>query len=256
MGFAHLDRYAARTSWLTEHTSPDQRIWIALTAAFAAGLMPAGAWRALAALALVIALGVWSARLPVGALARRLGQALPFFLLPALALPVSVPGPTALELGPVSLSGPGLLRAAEIVARATLAVSAVAVVVSVTQATDLLRGLDGLPLPRLVKSSLSLGYRYVYLLNDELERTTRAIRSRMGDASRLRLWRARASTLAHLLWRAHDRGTRIHSAMLSRGYRDRLPSLRPTRTVSAAWTLAIAGLFAVIWLGGLIEVTG
>jgi cobalt/nickel transport system permease protein len=253
MGFAHLDRYADRESWLTFHTSPGQRIWIALSAAFAAGLMPPGAWRALAVLGLVVALGVWSARLPVSALARRVGQALPFFLLPALALPVSVPGPAVLEIGPVSLSGTGLLRAAEIVARATLAVSAVAVVISVTRATDLLRGLDGLPLPRLLKSSLSLGYRYVYLLNDELDRTARAIRSRMGDASRLRLWRARASTLAHLFLRAHDRSARIHAAMLSRGFRDRLPMLQPATTVSSGWTLAIAGMFAVIWLGGLIE---
>jgi cobalt/nickel transport system permease protein len=253
MGFAHLDRYADRDSWLTSHTSPSQRIWIALAAAFAAGLMPAGAWRALAVLGIVIALGVWSARLPVSALARRVGQAVPFFLLPALALPISVPGPTAFEFGRLTLSEPGLMRAAEIVARATLAVSAVAVVVSITRSTDLLRGLDGLPLPRLVKSSLSLGYRYVYLLNDELDRTARAIRSRMGDASRLRLWRARASTLAHLFLRAHDRGTRIHAAMLSRGYHDRLPTLQPAATVSPVWTLAIAGLFAVIWLGGLME---
>jgi cobalt/nickel transport system permease protein len=256
MGFAHLDRYAARPSWLATHTSPSQRIWIALAAAFAAGLMPAGAWRALAVLAVVVALGLWSARLPVSALARRVGQALPFFLLPALTLPVSVPGPTALELGPLTLSEPGLLRATEIVLRATLAVSAVAIVISVTRATDLLRALDGLPLPRLVKSSLALGYRYVYLLNDELERTARAIRSRMGNASRFRLWRARAATLAHLLLRAHDRGERIHAAMLSRGYRDHLPTLRPATAVSPVWTLAIAALFAVIWLGGLLEALG
>lgn len=254
MGFAHLDRYAGRDSWFTSHTSPGQRIWIALAAAFAASLMPAGAWRALLALGVVIALGVWSARLPLAALARRVGQAMPFFLLPALALPVSVPGPTALELGPFSLSETGLLRAIEIVARATLAVSAVALVISVTRATDLLRGLDRMPLPRLVKSSLALGYRYVYLLNDELDRTGRAIRSRMGDASHPRLWRARASSLAHLLLRAHDRGTRIHAAMLSRGYRDRLPTLQPAATVSPVWTLAVAGVFAVIWLGGFIEV--
>ncbi|UCC71063.1 MAG: cobalt ECF transporter T component CbiQ [Gemmatimonadota bacterium] len=254
MGFAHLDRHAARPSWLTARTSPSQRLWIAIAAAFAAGLMPPGAWHALGALAAVVALGVLAARLPLSTLARRVGQALPFFLLPALALPVSVPGPVALEIGPLTLSGPGLSRAAEIVLRATLAVSAVTIVVSVTRATDLLRALDSLPIPRLVKSSLALGYRYVYLLNDEMERTARAIRSRMGRASRLRLWRARAATLAHLLLRAHDRGTRIHAAMLSRGYSDRLPTLQPAATVSRAWSLTIVGLLALVWLGGLLEV--
>ena len=47
MGFAHLDRYADRPSWLTRRTTPTQRLSIAIAAAFAAGLMPPGAWRAL-----------------------------------------------------------------------------------------------------------------------------------------------------------------------------------------------------------------
>jgi cobalt/nickel transport system permease protein len=254
MSFTHLDRFANRPSWLSERTSPKQRLWIALAAAFAAGLMPPGAWRALAALAFLVALGVHAARLPLPALLRRLAQALPFFLLPALALPVSVPGPTALDIGPLALSEPGLLRAGEIVVRATLAVSAVTVLVSITRASDLLAALESLPLPRLVTASLALGYRYVYLLNDELERSGKALRSRLGRASRLRFWRARAFSLAHLFLRAHDRAVRIHSAMLSRGYRDRLPSLQPEGVGSTGWSMAIVGTLGVVWLGGLLEV--
>ncbi|MEE9134034.1 MAG: cobalt ECF transporter T component CbiQ [Gemmatimonadota bacterium] len=253
MGFAHLDRYADRPSWLTRRTTPAQRLWIAIAAAFAAGLMPPGAWGALVLLAVLLALGVRAARVPPGALARRVAQALPFFLLPALTLPFTVPGPTALEIGPLAFSGPGLVRAAEIVVRATLAVSAVSVVISVTRAADLLAALDGLPLPRLVRSSLALGYRYVYVLSDEFERTTRALKSRMGHASRGRVWRARAAALAHLFVRAHARGARIHSAMLSRGYRDHFPTLQPARGGSRAWSVAIVCLFAAIWLGGVFE---
>jgi cobalt/nickel transport system permease protein len=255
MGFAHLDRYADRPSWLSRRTTPEQRLWIALGAAFAAGLMPPGAWRALAALALIVALGAWTARLPAGALARRVAHAIPFFLLPALALPLSVPGPAAVELGPLAFSEPGLTKAAEIVLRATLAVSAVTVVISVTRAADLLSALDALPLPRLVKSSLALGYRYVYVLNDELERTGRALRSRLGRAPVSRRWQARAVTLAHVLLRAHVRGSRIHAAMLSRGYRDGFPTLRPASTLSPFWTVAIVTLLAAVWLAGLIEVS-
>ncbi len=214
--------------------------------------MPPGAWRALLLLALIVGLGLWAARLPAAALARRVVQTLPFFLLPALALPVSVPGRTALQVGPLALSEPGLVRAADVVLRATLAVSAVAIVISVTRAADLLRALDRLPVPDLIKSSLALGYRYVYLLNDESERTARAIRSRMGRSSRSRYWRVRATSLAHLLVRAHERAARIHAAMSSRGYRDRMPTLRP-EAVNPAWTLAIVGILTLVWLGGLWE---
>jgi cobalt/nickel transport system permease protein len=147
-----------------------------------------------------------------------------------------------------------LLRCVEILLRATLAVSAVAIVVSVTRATDLLRALDDLPLPRLVKSSLSLGYRYAYVLNDEYDRTARALKSRAGQVSKLRLWRARASALAHLFSRAHFRAERIHAAMLARGYTGRVPALRPRAQSNLIWTAAIVILLASVWLGGVIEV--
>jgi len=256
MGFQHLDRYAARSSWLTTRTSPAQRLWIALAAAFAAGLMPQGAWRALVALAFAVALGAWAARVPAATLAKRIAQALPFFLLPALALPVTVPGPAVGEIGPFTITGPGVRRALEIIARATLAVTAVTILISVTRATDLLNAMDRLPLPHLVKSSLALGYRYLYLLTDEFERSGRALTSRLGRASMVRAWRARAATLAHLFVRAHNRGTHIHAAMLSRGYRGRLPTLEAPATVGRGWTIAIIGFLAAIWLGGVMEVRG
>jgi cobalt/nickel transport system permease protein len=256
MGFAHLDQYADRSSWLNRRTSPPQRLWIAIAAAFAAGLMPPGAWRATAALAAVVAFGAWAARVPAAVLARRVIRTFPFFLLPALALPFTIAGPPAFDLGPFTASWTGLLRAAEIVARATLAVSAVTIVISVTRATDLLGAMDRLPLPKLMRSSLALGYRYVYVLTDELERTTRALKSRMGEASRLRYWHARAVTLAHLFLRSHDRGTRIHAAMLSRGYRDRLPTLDHKVHTGAGWSLVILVVLALVWLGGYLEVRG
>jgi cobalt/nickel transport system permease protein len=253
MGFHHLDEFAGRHSWLARRTSSEQRLWIAIAAAFAAGLMPPGAWRALGVLALIIAAGAWAAALPVPVLARRVAAALPFFLLPALALPLTVPGPTAVSLGALRLSEPGILRALEIVARATLAVSAVTVVISTTRAADLLGALDSLPLPHVVRSSLAMGYRYAYVLNDERERGGRALASRAGRAPRLRIWRARAATLAHLLARAHARGTRIHAAMLSRGYTEAFPTLRTHEHGSAAWTLAVVAVLMIVWLGGLVE---
>jgi cobalt/nickel transport system permease protein len=252
MGLAHLDRYAERGSWLTRRTTPAQRLWIALAAAFAAGLMPPGAWRALLALAALIAAGALASGVPLRALAARAARAIPFFFLPALALPITVPGPVAFQIGPFAFTETGLLRAAEVIVRATLAVSAVTIVISVTRAADLLAALDATPLPRLVTSSLALGYRYVYVLTDEYERTARAMKSRLGSISTARLWRTKAATLAHLLLRAHARGSRIHAAILSRGYRDRFPTLK--REVSGpSWSMAIVALLAIVWLAGLYE---
>lgn len=254
MGVTHLDRFAGQPSWLTQRTTPTQRLWIAIAAAFAAGLMPPGAWRALALLALIVAIGTRAGRVPPGVLIRRLAQAAPFFLLPALALPFSVPGPTAFEVGPLTASTPGLARAAEIALRATVAVTAVTAVVSVTRAVDLLNALADLPLPRLVTTALALGYRYLYVLNDEHERSSRALRSRAGRIPMPRLWRARGAMLAHLFTRAHSRAGRIQAAMSSRGYRERLPTLQAASAGHPAWTAFIVATLTAVWLGGLIEV--
>ena len=41
--------------------------------------------------------------------------------------------------------------------------------------------------------------------------------------------------------------------MLSRGYRDSLPTLHAAPATSPAWSVAIVGLLAVVWIGGLLE---
>lgn len=256
MGFAHLDRYADRRSWLTEHSTAGQRLRMALLAAVVGGLMPPDAWIALGLLAVIVGIGAWSARLPAAAIARRIARVAPFFVLPALALPFSVPGEHLVEIGPLSFSRTGALRALEIIARALVAVSAITVVVSVTRVTDLLAALDELPLPGIVKTSLAMGYRYVYVLNDEVDRTGRALKSRAGHAPRTRIWRARSATLAHLLVRALDRTERVHAAMISRGYRGAFPVLRESGGAAPGWSLAISTLLILVWLGGLLESLG
>jgi cobalt/nickel transport system permease protein len=160
------------------------------------------------------------------------------------------------ELGPFTITEPGVQRALEIIVRATLAVSAVSILISVTRATDLLGAIHHLPLPHLIKQSLALGYRYLYLLTDEFERTRRALRSRAGHTSLFRAWRGRAATLSHLFVRAHARGTRVHAAMLSRGYRSEMPTLAPAARVHPIWTATIVFSLAMIWVAGYLEVRG
>lgn len=254
MSFAHLDRYSGRSNWLADRTTPYQRLLIALAAAFAAGLMPPGARWSLGVLALIVVAGIATARIPPVVLLRRIAHVAPFFLLPALTLPFAVPGRTLFELGPLNASAEGWMRAAEVVARAGLAVTAVTSIVLITRGADLLAAMDRLPLPRVVRDSLAMGYRYVYLLNDELERTQRALASRAGAAPLRRQVRARVAALVHLLVRVHNRTARIHAAMLSRGYEDRLRTLRPT-SGSATWTWVIVAALAAAWLLGLAEAT-
>lgn len=249
MGFAHLDQFAHGGSWLERHTTPAQRLYLGLAAALTAALLPSGAW--VAFLGLAVAVWAGARGLPATVYLRRLSHALPFFLLPLIALPLAVPGPIAIAVGPLELTEPGLVRAGEIGLRGGLAIAAMTVVLSVTRAADLVDAIYRLPVPRIVATSLALGYRYLYTLVDEHERARRALQSR--DVSGGRCWAARTAVMAHLLYRAHARGLRVHGAMLSRGFRDRLPTL-DHHPGSLPWTLVILCGMAGLWVLALIEV--
>lgn len=254
MGFAHLDRFAGRDSWLADHTTADQRLRIGIAVAFTAALMPSGAALALGSLGGLVLASAISARIPIRSLLGRLGHALPFLLLPLIALPLTIEGPAAVELGPLALSRPGLERAAMIGARALVAISAMTVVVSSTRAADLLSAIHRLPIPGLTATALALGYRYLYTLIDEHERTRRTLESRGGVGRGWGLWRVRAAVVAHLWIRAYQRSGRIHSAMSSRGYRDRFPTLEPERSVGRFAVASALMALGLVWVAGYLEV--
>ena len=226
MSFHHLDRYAEVPSALTG-VAPVVRVLGAVVIAVGAAVLPLGAWVQMAALALVVAILVAAARIPLRVFLVRLAAPFGFVLLLSFALPVLVPGHVLWSLGPVDVTDAGLLRFASALGRAVPALGAAVILVSTLRFTELVEALRELRLPRAVTTSLGLAYRYLYTLNDELERLRRAARSRnagAGAASRRRLL---LGITAAALARSFARSERVHQAMLARGYQDGIPSLEP-----------------------------
>ena len=226
MSFHHLDQYAHIDSPVSRR-SPTVRVLGAVVIALGAALLPTGAWPQMAALGILVITLAAMARVPLGTLATRMAAPFVFVLLVAGAVLVVAPGTPLVEVGPVTITDTGLARFGSVAARAAVALGAAIILVSTTPFDDLVRALRALRLPEAVTTSLGLAYRFLYILNDEVERMRRAARSRgaaEGATPRRRLMVGIASAA---LRRSFDRSERLHRAMLARGFSGELPALRP-----------------------------
>jgi len=189
-------------------------------------------------LAVVLALAAW-ARAGAGFLARRLVVEVPFVAFVVL-LPLVTAGPRVDVLG-VGLSEDGLWTAWGIVAKATLAVLATGVLAATTTAPEIVAGLERLRAPRTLTAVAGFALRYVQVVMDEMRRLQLA-RVARGDDPRW-LWQARtvARTAGAVAIRCFERGERVHTAMLARGFDGRMPVLGLTGSATAtAWLVAAA----------------
>ncbi len=189
-----------------------------------------------AALGLAVVL-LLSTRVPARHVLPRLAVETPFAVF-ALVLPFVAVGPEV-ELGPVSVSEAGLVAAVALLLKGTTGVvSAVAFAVT-TEPRDLVRALQHLRVPDPLVTIASFMVRYVEVVADQLRRMRVARESRGFRARSVRAWPALASSTGALFIRSYERGERVHLAMLSRGYRGRMPVTAPLSGTAAQWAVAI-----------------
>jgi cobalt/nickel transport system permease protein len=220
-------------------------------------LLPAEAtWPALAYLLLILALSRL-AGLPLGALLLRVAWIGPFVLAAAVLLPF-IPRPGSRVLLAFSLAGrpaavyhEGLVLLKAMLLKAGISVSTVLLLSATTTFDRQLAALASFRLPRLGLTVLALLYRYLFLLQDEFARVTRAAAARNWSSGRpaLRL-RAAGGLLGSLFLRTYARGERVHAAMLARGWeggalqRGCGPYRRAELLPAAGFAVFTAGVFA------------
>ena len=143
----------------------------------------------------------------------------------------------AAHWGGLAVSG-GWLSFLSIAGRFLLTAGAALALLASTGYAGVSAGFSALGAPRALVTQFLLLYRFIFILADEGARTVRAhaLRSSSRRPAALRVW---ASLAGHLLLRAHDRGLRVHAAMLSRGFDGSLPPLR-----ALGWGWADTGFLA------------
>jgi cobalt/nickel transport system permease protein len=189
----------------------DARIKLVATLAFVVGVVatPPGAWRVLAGEGLILALLIGLSGVPPGDLIRRW---LGFVVLVVFLAAMVAPGhPDRERLGVVVV-------ALVILAKNSLAFLAMMVLVHVTPFRTLLAAMGRLGLPRLIVSTLQFMERQIHILGDELGRMVQARRSRTFRRSGRLDFGLLTGLIGMLFLRSFERGERVHSAMLARGW--------------------------------------
>lgn len=247
MSLAHAAAAEAPVVTALHRAAPECKLVALLVFVVAVALVPHGQVVPYAVdLALLGIVAVWSQASP-GFLARRLLIEVPFVAFVVL-LPFVTAGDEVDVLG-VAVSEDGLWTAWGIVAKATLAVLATGLLAHTTSAPEIVAGLERLRVPRTLVTVAGFALRYVQVVMDEL-RTLQLARIARGDDPRW-IWQIRtiARTAGTLTIRCFERGERVHTAMLARGFTGRMPAFGlhepPTRT---AWL--VAGAFVVPVLAG------
>lgn len=240
-GAAHGEPVVAEVRTALHDAAPEVKVLALVVFALSVAFVPRGAWWPFAIDAAIVAvLAAWG-RVPVLSLAVRLVVEIPF-----LAFIVVLPLVAGAE---------GLHLAGAIAAKATLVVLATGVLSATTPAPEIVAGLERLRVPSTFTAIGALAVRYLQLVLDELRRVNTA-RIARGDDGRW-LWQARAvaQSTGTLAVRCLNRGERVHSAMLARGWDGRMPRVGGEATLRAnaiafGMAAALPALFATVLARG------
>lgn len=191
----------------------------------------------------LLALGVallllWSTRLPLLKVGRRLLVVNLFTLLFWLTLPFTVPGPSVLEVGPLVVSGAGIALAALITVKTNAIVLTFIALVATSGVADIGHGLAGLKVPPRFCMLLLFTYRYIFVLQQEYQRLRRAALLRgFRPATTMHTYRTYGNLLGMTLVKSWQRGRRVQQAMELRGFQGCFYVLEGRPLAAADWGL-------------------
>ncbi len=106
-----------------------------------------------------------------------------------------------------------------LVAKATLCLWVMVLLSNTTPFSELLGVMKSARVPSMLVTTLSLMYRYLFVLVDESQRMKRARMSRTFTPHRSWAWHTMASVVSQLFIRSSERAERIYAAMCARGWR-------------------------------------
>lgn len=244
MGAGHSHPLHRHGHSVLHRTPPEVKVLGAVLLVSAFAVTPPQAPWAFGLHALLLGVLLTRSDLPVRFVAARATVVLPFIAFAAF-IPFIATGEQVEVLG-VGLSREGLVGAGNIVAKALLGVTASILLAGTTTESRILLGMQRLRVPPLLTQIASFMLRYLSLLASELGRMRTAMTARGYDPRWL--WQAKpiASSAGALFIRGYERGERIHSAMLARGYTGAMPEPDDARATTRHW-LVLAALGAVAW---------
>jgi cobalt/nickel transport system permease protein len=242
-GIGQLDRFSYRETYVHRL---DPRAKVVATLLFAFVVVSFPKYEVLSLLPfflfpiLIGALG----DIPAGFIARKVVAVSPFAVFVGIFNPIFDSSTVAIVPGfPVSA---GWVSFASILVKFALTISAALLLIATTSFPGICRGLRRLGFPALFVSQLLFLYRYLFVLMEEARRVVRA-RDMRSFGTRGAGPRVLVRIVGTLFLRTVERAERIYGAMLARGFRGEVPSMRreALRPSDAFFLLAAGGFFAL-----------
>jgi cobalt/nickel transport system permease protein len=226
--------------------APEAKLVAVLGMVVSIAITPREAIWAFAAYALLIGAVASISRIRIGFIAVRLLAIAPFVLF-AFLIPFIARGETV-EIGFLEVSVAGLWGAWNVLVKAVLGASVSILLTATTEVADIIRGLAVLRVPTIFTSIAAFMIRYLELISDELGRTRIAMTSRGYDPRWISQVRPIAASAGALFVRSYERGERIHSAMVARGFSGEMPMLERPTVGKSQWltVLIVLVTFGVI----------
>lgn len=252
MKHSYLDKYSNLDSPV-HRVDPRVKLLVAFAFVLAAVTTPPGLWQAFALyLALVWAIIFISKLPPVYVLLRSL-VVIPFVAVVAVSIPFldadSASGSYSLGPWQVEPSHYGVVVLWNVAVKSWLSVQALTVLSSTTRLPDLLWGMRGLGMPKVMTLIMSFMYRYIFVLGDELLRMRRARNSRNFGGRKLWQWKTIGNMVGSLFVRSYERGERVYAAMLARGFTGEMRRISPLRLKAYDICCGVAAFGAVAAVG-------
>ncbi len=182
--------------------------------------------------------------IPAGFITRKVVAVSPFAIFVGMLNPLF--DSTTVAIAPGVAVSAGWVSFASILVKFALTISAALLLIATTSFPGICRGLRRLGLPALFVSQLLFLYRYLFVLMEEAMRVGRA-RDMRSFGKRGAGVRVLIRIVGTLFLRTVERAERIYGAMLARGFRGDLPSMRreTLRPSDAFFVLAAGGFFAL-----------
>ncbi|MEM4201987.1 MAG: cobalt ECF transporter T component CbiQ [Candidatus Hadarchaeum sp.] len=157
-------------------------------------------------------------KVPIKFVLKRSLVIIPFVGLVVVGLPFLGDGGGSLSLGVLTLNRSATLIFLNVLVKSWLCVLAMIALTSTTPFSKLLNGFQRLKIPIIFVMILSFMYRFVFILEDELDRMIRARDARTFNPSWLQSVKTAGNMIGTLFLRSYERGERVYAAMRSRGY--------------------------------------
>ncbi|MFZ0242228.1 MAG: cobalt ECF transporter T component CbiQ [Desulfobacterales bacterium] len=190
-----------------------------------------------------------AAHLNLRTVAIRLAVVIGFLFLLWVLLPLTFGGEALWRIGPLALSRPGVILAAQISLKSLAIMLAFTALITTMNFTTLGHALDRLHLSGKFVHLLLMTYRYIFVIEQEYQRMVRAAKIRgFRPGTNLHTYQTFAYFIAMLFVRAAARADRVYRAMRCRGFNGRLYCLAEFPAHPANWVFAALMTVSVIAL--------